>query len=428
MNLDGEATLDTHSTATALITNDAVVFGILAAILGVVFWTSSRTGWFWRKFYAIFPPILLCYFLPSLLTTFGVVDPEQSKLYFVASRFLLPAALVLLTASADLPATLSLGPKALILFFTGTLGVMIGGPVALFVTSLVAPDLMGGAGPEAIWRGMATVAGSWIGGSANQTALYEIFGAGPDVFSIWIAVDVIVANIWMAVVLWMAANQVKVDRWLKADVATVETVRVKAEAYETEHARIPSTRDFIFIAAVGFGAVGLAHYGADWLSAWFKSNHPELARLSFDSSFFWIVLLATVAGVLLSFTPVRRLQGAGSMKVGSLLVYVLVATVGLNMNVSAVVEAPAYFLIGLLWMSVHVLLLVTVAKLIRAPSFFLGVGSMANIGGAASAPVAAAAFHPSLAPVGVLLAVLGYIIGTFAGWFTGLVMAAIAGA
>ncbi len=411
--------------ATALITNDAVVLGILAAILGAVFWASSLTHPWVKRFFTVIPALLLCYFLPSLLTTFGVVDPEQSKLYFIASRFLLPAALVLLTISADLPAVMGLGPKALIMFFTGTLGVMIGGPVALLLTSWVAPDLMG-AGPEAIWRGMATVAGSWIGGSANQAALYEIFEAGPDTFSIWIAVDVVVANIWMAVVLWIAANQVKMDRLFRADTTALDRVRDKAEAYENENARIPTLKDLIFIVAVGFGAVGLSHAIADPLSVWFGESYPWAQRLSLDSSFFWLVLIATIFGVVLSFTGARKLQGPGAAKVGSVLVYVLVATVGLNMNIGAILDSPVYFLIGLVWMLVHVALMFGMAFLIRSPSFFLGVGSMANIGGAASAPVAAAAFHPSLAPVGVLLAVVGYIIGTAAAWFTGLVMMQIA--
>lgn len=413
--------------AAALITNDAVVLGLLAVILAGVFWASSLPNKGVQRFFAFVPALLLCYFLPSLLTTFGVVDPETSRLYFIASRFLLPAALVLLTVSADLPAVFRLGPKALIMFFTGTLGVMLGGPIALLLTSWVAPDLMG-AGPEAIWRGMATVAGSWIGGSANQTALYEIYGAGPDVFSIWIAVDVIVANIWMAGVLWIAANQVRVNRLLRADASAVDQVREKAEAYETENARIPSLKDLIFIVGVGFGAVGLSHALADPLSAWFGANAPWAQRLSLDSSFFWLVLIATVIGVALSFTPARKLQGPGAAKVGSVFVYVLVATVGLNMNIGAILDSPAYFLIGLVWMAVHVLLLFAVAWLIKAPAFFLGVGSMANIGGAASAPVAAAAFHPSLASVGVLLAVVGYIVGTGAAWFTGLVMMQIVGA
>ncbi len=417
---------DAAAQTTALVTNDAVAFGLLALILGFVFWASGLKNGAVQKFFGIIPPLLLCYFLPSLLTTFGVIDPEESQLYFVASRYLLPAALVLLTLSADLPSTMRLGPKALIMFFTGTIGVMIGGPIAIFLTSVLAPELLG-SGPEAIWRGMATVAGSWIGGSANQAALYEIFGAGPDVFSIWIAVDVIVANIWMAVVLWIAANQVRVDRWLKADSSVVEEVRAKAEAIEQANARIPVLKDLMLILAVGFGAVGAAHAIADPLATWFGATYPQLDRLSLDSSFFWLVLVATIIGVLLSFTPVKKLQGPGASKVGSVFVYILVATVGLNMNIAAILDTPVYFLIGGVWMLVHVLLMFTVARLIRAPSFFLGVGSMANIGGAASAPVAAAAFHPSLAPVGVLLAVLGYIVGTAAGWATGLAMAAIGG-
>ena len=417
---------DAAAQTTALVTNDAVAFGLLALILGFVFWASGLKNGAVQKFFGIIPPLLLCYFLPSLLTTFGVIDPEESQLYFVASRYLLPAALVLLTLSADLPSTMRLGPKALIMFFTGTIGVMIGGPIAIFLTSVLAPELLG-SGPEAIWRGMATVAGSWIGGSANQAALYEIFGAGPDVFSIWIAVDVIVANIWMAVVLWIAANQVRVDRWLKADSSVVEEVRAKAEAIEQANARIPVLKDLMLILAVGFGAVGAAHAIADPLATWFGATYPQLDRLSLDSSFFWLVLVATIIGVLLSFTPVKKRQGPGASKVGSVFVYILVATVGLNMNIAAILDTPVYFLIGGVWMLVHVLLMFTVARLIRAPSFFLGVGSMANIGGAASAPVAAAAFHPSLAPVGVLLAVLGYIVGTAAGWATGLAMAAIGG-
>lgn len=410
----------------AQITNDAVILGILAAILGAVFYTASSEKLGWRRFYRIFPPLLLCYFLPSLLTTVGLVDPEQSNLYFAASRYLLPAALVLLTASADLPATISLGPKALIMFFTGTLGVMIGGPVALLLTSLVAPELVAEQGPQAVWRGMATVAGSWIGGSANQTAMYEIFDVGGDIFSVWIAVDIIVANIWLAVLLWIAANQNQADVRLKADRSAVDRVRERAEAYEAEHARIPELRHLIFILAIGFAATGAAHGFADLLSGFFDARFPDLDQLSLNSQFFWLVLLATLFGVTLSFTPVRRLQGAGAMKVGSVFIYVLVATVGLNMNVAALLETPAFFAIGAIWILVHAGLLIAVAFLIKAPSFFMAVGSQANIGGAASAPVVAAAFHPSLAPVGALLAVLGYVVGTLGAWFTGVVMSLIA--
>lgn len=430
----------------ALITNDAVLFGVLMLLLGLVFWTSSfKTGPV-AGFYRLFPPLLLCYFLPSLLTTFGIADPDASNLYYMASRYLLPAALVLLVVSADLPATLRLGPKALIMFFTGTLGVVAGGPLALLLASVIAPDLVtGGSGPEEVWRGMATVAGSWIGGAANQTAIREIFEVGPEVFSVWVAVDVLVANVWLAVLLFLAARKTQMDKALRADVSAIEDLQARTEAYEAQHARIPETKDLILIGAVAFGAVALAHFAADQIAPAFSGMAAEMradaaaagrpaqgfgliVAESLASGFFWLVAIATAIGVALSFTPARKLQAVGAMKTGSVFIYILVTTVGLHMDITAVGNYWPFFLIGLLWIAIHAALMLGVAFLIRAPLFFMAVGSQANIGGAASAPVVASAFSPSLAPVGALLAVVGYIVGTYAAWFCGLVMAGIAGA
>src|SRR5690606_20152990 len=155
--------------------NDAVIFGILMILLALIFKTSASQKPFWKKFYNVIPVILLCYFLPSLLNTFNLVDAEKSRLYFVASRYLLPACLVLLTLSVDLKEIIRLGPKALIMFLTATVGIVLGGPLAILICAAINPELVGGAGPEAIWRGMTTIAGSWIGGGANQAAMFELF-------------------------------------------------------------------------------------------------------------------------------------------------------------------------------------------------------------------------------------------------------------
>ena len=409
-----------------LVTNDAVVLGMLAVLLGLVFWTSNSQFRFFKVFYRIFPPLLLCYFLPSMLNTFGLVDPDQSRLYFVASRYLLPAALVLLTMSADLPATFRLGPKALIMFLTGTAGVMIGGPLALLIVSVFMPDLIGVDGPEAVWRGMTTVAGSWIGGGANQAAMYEVFEVGDEIFSAWVAVDVIVANVWMAFLLLFAANSTRIDARVGSDTRAVDHLRTKAEAFEAEHARIPVLKDMMFIFAIGFGAVAISHLLADALAPWF-GQFEALEDMSLSSGFFWLVLVATAIGVVLSFTRARKLVAVGSMKTGSVFIYILVATIGMNMDVTAIARNPEFFLIGFIWISIHAALMIAMALIIKAPTFFLAVGSQANIGGAASAPVVASAFHPSLAPVGVLLAVVGYILGTAAATGTGEILRAIAG-
>jgi uncharacterized membrane protein len=407
---------------TTLITNDAVVFGILLGILAFVFITSKSEHPFWKKFYKYIPSLLLCYFIPSVFNSLGIISGEGSNLYFVASRYLLPTSLVLLTISIDLPEIKKLGPKAIIMFLTGTLGIIIGGPLAILIVSVFAPDVVGGAGPEAVWRGLTTVAGSWIGGGANQAAMKEIFNVGDSIFSAMIAVDVIVANIWMAFLLYGAGIHERIDAKFQADTSAITELKEKIETYRAQILRIPDLTDTIKVMAVGFGVTALAHFGADIIAPWIGENAPGLAKFSLTSGFFWLIVLATTIALGLSFTKARELEGVGASRYGSLFLYILVATIGMKMNIMAIFENPGLFLIGLIWITFHAILLIVVAKLIRAPFFFLAVGSQANVGGAASAPIVASAFHPSLAPVGVLLAVLGYAIGTYGAWICGIIM------
>ncbi|WP_031566894.1 DUF819 domain-containing protein [Rheinheimera texasensis] len=413
-------------TSTALITNDAVVLGLLALILGFVFHTSHSASPFWQKFYRYVPSVLLCYFIPSLFNSFGIIDGEHSQLYQMASRYLLPVCLVLLTLSVDFRAILGLGPKALILFLTGTVGVVMGGPIALASVGHFFPEQLGGEGADAAWRGMSTIAGSWIGGSANQAAMKEVFQPSGEIFSVMITVDVLVANIWTAVLLWMAANAARIDQANGADTRALEHLKGKIEKYQAENSRNPSTNDLMMIIAVGFGVAGLSHWLANIIAPWIEQHAPELAMYSLTSTFFWIVVLATTFGLLLSGTKMRHLEATGASKVGSVMVYILVATIGMHMDVTAIVDYPVMFLVGLVWISIHALLLLGMMKLLKAPVFYMAVGSQANIGGAASAPVVAAAFHPALAPVGVLLAVLGYALGTYGGYLSALMMQAVA--
>ena len=411
---------------TPLFTNDAVILGILMILLALIFKTSGSHHPFWRKFYTFIPAVLLCYFLPSLLNTFGLIDPQKSRLYFVASRYLLPASLILLTLSVDFKGVLRLGPKAIIMFLSGTIGIIIGGPIAILIVKQFAPEIVGGTGPDAVWRGLATIAGSWIGGSANQTAMKEVFGASNELFSAMITVDVIVGNIWMAVLLFGAGITKRIDAKLKGDTSAIEDLQKRIENYRLGIMKIPTLSELVSICAVGFGLTGLAHFGADWLAPAIAENYPQLEKFSLTSTFFWIVVISTTGGLILSFTPVRKLEGSGASKIGSLFLYVLVATIGMQMDVLSIFDNPGLFLVGMIWMSIHATIMIVVAKLIRAPFFFMAVGSQANVGGAASAPIVASAFDPALAPVGVLLAVLGYGLGTYGAWLCGILMQFVA--
>jgi uncharacterized membrane protein len=410
-----------------LISNDAVVFGLLMATLAFVFATSASKNPIWVKFYTYIPTVLLCYFIPAVFNSLGLISGESSELYRVASRYLLPASLVLFTISIDLKGILRLGPKALTMFLAGTAGIMLGGPLALLTVGFMFPDIYSGTGSDEIWRGLATISGSWIGGGANQTAMLEVFGASPTLFGQMIAVDVLVANLWMAFLLYWAAKPEKLDKFLKSDTSAIYELRDRIAKHREGIMKIPSLGETMLILGFGFGVTGFSHLCADFLAPWFDTNYPELNQYSLNSAFFWIVVIATTVGLLLSFTKARNLEGAGASRMGSVLLYVLVATIGMQMDLGAILDNPIFFLIGIIWMIFHILIMSIVAYLIKAPFFYVAVGSQANVGGAASAPIVASAFDPSLAPVGVLLAVLGYALGTYGAYLTGLMMQAISG-
>ena len=391
-----------------MISDDRIILGLLAALLGFVFFTKDREGW--RKFYVFVPIILVCYLVPSLFVTTGLVDASESNLWPVAKDYFLPAALFLMTLSIDIKGILGLGSKAIIMFLTATVGIIIGGPLALWIVAQFDPSIIG-EGQSAAWRGLSTLAGSWIGGGANQTAMLEVYGYPIEGFSALLAVDIIVAEIWMIFLLYGAGASERVDKWLGADSSAIERLRDTMADYTESIERVAKANDYVMLFGATFAIVGLSHLLGTWLGGFFGKLQGEEATLA--SEFFWVVVIATTAGLGASFTRARELEGIGASKFGTVFIFLLVAIIGTRMDITKLGEAPAFMAIGAIWMLFHVVLLLVVAKIIKAPFFFVAVGSKANVGGAASAPVVAAAFHPALAPVGVLLAVLGYALGTY---------------
>ncbi|MCD1589800.1 DUF819 family protein [Qipengyuania citrea] len=403
-----------------MISDDRIILGLLALVLGFVFATRDRPGW--QRFYVFVPIILVCYLVPSLMTTFGLIDVSESNLWPVAKDYFLPAALFLMTLSIDIKGILGLGSKAIVMFLTATVGIVLGGPLALWIVAQFEPSIIG-SGDTAAWRGLATLAGSWIGGGANQTAMLEVYGYPLEVFAALLAVDIIVAEIWMVFLLYGAGAHERVDKWLGADSSSIARLRDTMADYTASIERVAKANDYVLLFGVTFAIVGLAHLLGGWLGGWFAAMQGEDATLA--SEFFWVVVIATTAGLAASFTRARELEGIGASKFGVLFIFLLVAVIGTRMDVTKIADAPAFMAIGFIWMLFHVILLLSVAKIIKAPFFFVAVGSKANIGGAASAPVVAAAFHPALAPVGVLLAVLGYALGTYGAILCAQMMAAV---
>ncbi len=381
------------------ITDEAGILAVLLSVLALIFWLDQHP--IAGRFFKVIPALIFCYFIPTTLTTFGVI-PAESALYGWVKAWLLPASLLLLILALDLPAIIRLGPKAIIMMLAGTLGVVVGGPIAL----LICRDFL----PADAWRGMSALCGSWIGGGANFIALGQMAEASEKMIAIMVIPDVFVANVWMAVLLFAAGHQETIDRWTGANTSAIDDLKKRMTEFQERVRRVPTLADLMMILALGLGG--------SWLSWRLSGYLPEISTAAYGtlvSGSTWKYLLVTTLGITLSFTPLRNLEGAGASKIGSVMIYLLIACIGASASFDKLRENAWFIVAAVIWMCCHVTILLIVARVIRAPIFFVAIGSQANIGGAASAPVVASAFHPALAPVGALLAIVGYVMGTYAG-------------
>jgi len=377
----------------ALLHDPMSVFAFLAGLVAAIFWLSGIPRL--KKIFQYLPPVLFVYFLPMISTTLGITPPASTA-YDFTTRYFLPVALFLLMISVDLKSVAKLGPMALVMMSAGTVGIILGGPLAL--------ALFGHWLPSDAWQGFAALSGSWIGGTANMVAIAESVGTPPSAFNPVIVVDTVVGYGWMGVLLFFSIWQSRFDRWSNARTRAIE--ETNARLAEMERERHPTTvRDVAFLLGLGVGAaVGAVKLGA---------TLPALGNPTIISGTTWAVLMVVTAGLLLSFTPLREYEKVGASQFGYTALYLLLAGIGAQADVKAVLQAPLYLAAGAVWIATHVVVLYAAARLVRAPLFFIATGSMANIGGPVSAPVVAGVYHPAMAPVGLLMAVVGYVFGVY---------------
>ncbi len=378
---------------TALINNSFGLLALLSIIPAIIFTVDSHAKY--GKIFKFVPPLVFAYFIPTILTALNIIHSE-AIIYKQIKTYVLPASLLLLTLAVDIKGIIRLGSKAVIMFFSGTLGVIIGGPIALFLFKNQLPD--------EIWRGMAALAGSWIGGGANFIAIGKSVGATDAMLGLMVVVDVLVANIWTGILLYLAGRYKSIDKRLKADNTMIEELKEKVINFQNKTNRISTTTDYMVIMALAFGGAWFAYSLGNML--------PEIGDIISHTT--WKVIIITTLGVIFSFTKVRNLEGAGASKLGTVMLYLLIGVIGAAADLREVVQYPYLFAMGITWILIHILIMIVVMKLIKAPLFFMAVGSQANIGGAASAPIVASAFHPALATVGVMLGIAGYVVGTYA--------------
>lgn len=388
-----------------------VIISYCATVCALVFWLASRT---WtQKFFSIVPAIIFIYYLPTVSTTIGVL-PSASPAYDWMRDYLLPFSLFILMITTDVPTIVKIGPKAILMMLFGTLGIVIGGPITLLVFQTFGPsDLL----PPDTWKGLAALSGSWIGGGGNFAALKESVGAPESIISPIIIVDTFVGYTWMGVLLFLANYQTRIDRWNHAGSAVLDDLNSRMKDFQEDRARAIKLLDVSLVLAIGLLGAVCCRAGGKWIYAltdpWLSAAAPNVAAIFSD--FTWLVILISTVGILLSFTPLRQLESAGASKLGYAALYLFLTSIGAKADLMEIIEAPALLAVGAVWILIHVGILFLGARLIRAPMFLVAVGSQANVGGAASAPIVAAAYYEAMAPVGLLMGVLGYVLGNYAG-------------
>ena len=368
----------------------------LIGIIGFIFYLDSKE--IFSGLFKYLPTVIWIYFLPMFSTTLGIL-PESSMLYDWIKTYLLPPALILLLLSSNFTALKKLGFKAISIMFIATISVVIGGIVSFGIFSSWLPDNS--------WKGLGALSGSWIGGSANMVAVGASIGTPDDLFGIMIIVDTIVGYGWMGIVIFFSAYQERIDRWNGVETSLIDNINIQMSDIESK--RRP-TRFIDLIAIVSIGMIG--GYFSLIIGEWL----PDLGKIV--TSFGWTIIIVSILGIILSLTPLSDLENAGASHIGNFFLYLLLATIGAKANLTSIVYAPVFLLVGICWITVHAAILFMGGRLLKVPMFLIATSSQANIGGVVSAPIIATVYQKSLAPVGLLMGVLGNIIGIYFGLLT----------
>jgi uncharacterized membrane protein len=391
----------------ALITSPIGVLAVLCAVAGFFFYLEQATG---AKLFQYVPPLLFIYITPVILSNVDIggaaVIPNHSVVYSGLSTYALPAFIVLMLIKVDVPAVTRIMGKGVLVMLMGTAGVMVGGVISYMIVHRWLS--------EDAWMGFGALAGSWIGGTANMAATKEMLGTSSELFGLAVIADNAVYIVWLPLLLMSRNFADRFNAWARVPEERIAAMEAAAEHHlEEEHP--PTMPEYVFLAAVVIGVTWMGIALAPGISQWIATSFEPLAPVFGEST--TRILLVTTAALLLSATPVSRLPNSTAM--GTALVYIFVAGIGARAEIAGLAQAPAFLLGAFMWIFIHGAFCLAGAWIFRVDVHSVAIASAANIGAAASAPIVAAHHKPSLVPVSVLMALLGYAMGNYLAPLTG---------
>ncbi len=387
-----------------MIQNGFLYLTAIILIASTIVYAEKKTQ---AKLFEYLPSIVVVYFVVMLFSTFGLWQKTDSVTltYKAVKSNLLPAMIFLMLLSADMREIFKLGKKMLLTFFLASVSIALGfiGMFTLFNTYF----------EEGSWKPFAALSGSWMGGTANMVAIQGALNLPDSAMGYTLLIDSIDYAIWVMILLALVPFAKIFNHWTKADTSVIDEVGERLALKE-------EAKEPVSIASVSMliGAAIIVSYASQNVAL-------LLPTTSFLTTTTWIVILATLAGILFAMTPLAKRSGASTL--ANMMLYLIVALIASRANFAELTEAPLYIFAGFVIITIHVLIMLIFAKLFKLDLFSLGVASLANIGGVASAPILASAYSKALIPIGVLMAMMGYIVGTFAGLMVGKVLEMIAG-
>ena len=386
----------------ALISSPGGVLAVLCIVAAFWFFVDQVTEW---KLFQYLPPLLFIYATPVFLNNLDVI-PAGSPVYAGLSSYVLPAFIVLMLLKVNVPAAIRIMGKGVLVMLMGTAGVMVGAVIAyIIVHRWLAPDA---------WTGFGALAGSWIGGTGNMAATSEMLNTPPEQFGLAVLADNVIYIVWLPLLLASKNFADRFNAWANVPEDRMRMMDAASEAV-IEEERAPVMRDYIYLVAIAIGVTWVASSLASIFFNAMMLNFPSLETLLSEST--WRILLITTIALALSATPVSRLPNATA--IGTAMIYVFVAGMGARASIAGFAQAPAFLLGAFIWIAIHGAFCLLGAKLFKVDVHSVAIASAANIGAAASAPIVAAFHRPSLVPVSILMALLGYAMGNYLAPITG---------
>lgn len=360
-----------------------------------------------RKFFSFAPPVVLIYLGLMALCTLGAWDLQAtSAAYSSLKNPLLYAMLFIMLLRCDLRKILRLGPKMLLGFLAATVSISLG-----FVVSFA---IMRGVLGEGAWKSLGALCGSWMGGGGNMLAIQAALDIDESAMAYALVMDSICGTLYIMFLLWAIGFSDKFDRWTKADTTAIHAVGASLEQEYAADSRPLAWQNILLLTGSGLLVSAVCT----------KLGGAVGDMLSFFDRATWTVLIVTVLGILLAMTPFGKLRG--TEEVSNVLLYVVIALIASRADLRGIGNAPAWLAAGLLILVIHAGIMLLLAKLFRLDIFTCAVASLANIGGTATAPILAGTYSSALVPVGIIMALLGYVVGTGGGLLTAQIMSMLA--